>query len=202
MLFKILFSIFLFTILFSPHSGLAQDQSFTLYGQVAYVDDGRPPDAFAYYPPPVPPPTLEPSSSSSGGYFPPPLNPPPVPPPFNPPPVPPASICGNGSLEIPEQCDDGNPYAGDGCSSYCTIETPPPPPNPPTDPPPPYTPPSNYPPPVSPPSSGLPFNWDNMPPSCYTCAHSAANYSACSLCGHEMCVLGYSFACYAGDPYF
>jgi cysteine-rich repeat protein len=30
--------------------------------------------------------------------------------------------CGNGSLETPEECDDGNMAAGDGCSATCTLE--------------------------------------------------------------------------------
>lgn len=30
--------------------------------------------------------------------------------------------CGNGIVEAPEQCDDGNTSSGDGCSSFCTIE--------------------------------------------------------------------------------
>lgn len=33
--------------------------------------------------------------------------------------------CGNGTLETPEQCDDGNKTAGDGCSATCTLEAPP-----------------------------------------------------------------------------
>jgi cysteine-rich repeat protein len=32
--------------------------------------------------------------------------------------------CGNGVLESPEECDDGNTTSGDGCSSFCTIEEP------------------------------------------------------------------------------
>lgn len=31
--------------------------------------------------------------------------------------------CGNGRVELDEQCDDGNTIAGDGCSPSCTIET-------------------------------------------------------------------------------
>ena len=31
--------------------------------------------------------------------------------------------CGDGVIEAPEQCDDGNTAAGDGCSSACTAET-------------------------------------------------------------------------------
>lgn len=30
--------------------------------------------------------------------------------------------CGNGVIEAPEQCDDGNTASGDGCSSLCTLE--------------------------------------------------------------------------------
>ena len=30
--------------------------------------------------------------------------------------------CGNGLLEAPERCDDGNGMSGDGCSSACAIE--------------------------------------------------------------------------------
>jgi cysteine-rich repeat protein len=33
-------------------------------------------------------------------------------------------ICGNGTLNAPEQCDDANTAAGDGCSATCTIEGP------------------------------------------------------------------------------
>ncbi|MBX3156199.1 MAG: DUF4215 domain-containing protein [Deltaproteobacteria bacterium] len=35
----------------------------------------------------------------------------------------PKAVCGNGQLESPEQCDDGNTADGDGCSSTCTTET-------------------------------------------------------------------------------
>lgn len=31
-------------------------------------------------------------------------------------------LCGNGTVEPPEQCDDGNTASGDGCSSFCTLE--------------------------------------------------------------------------------
>ena len=31
-------------------------------------------------------------------------------------------FCGNGILEAPEECDDGNIFDGDGCSSTCTLE--------------------------------------------------------------------------------
>ena len=30
--------------------------------------------------------------------------------------------CGNGLLDVVEQCDDGNREGGDGCSRDCTIE--------------------------------------------------------------------------------
>ena len=30
--------------------------------------------------------------------------------------------CGNGSVDVGETCDDGNPKSGDGCSSACAIE--------------------------------------------------------------------------------
>jgi cysteine-rich repeat protein len=33
-------------------------------------------------------------------------------------------VCGNGTLEPPEECDDSNTVDLDGCSSRCTIETP------------------------------------------------------------------------------
>jgi TonB family protein len=42
--------------------------------------------------------------------------------------APPADpVCGNGSVEAGEQCDDGNTADGDGCSSTCRIEVRPPP---------------------------------------------------------------------------
>ncbi len=44
--------------------------------------------------------------------------------------------CGNGTLEMGEQCDDGNVLAGDGCGSHCMIEAEPevePPPSPPAE---------------------------------------------------------------------
>ena len=34
----------------------------------------------------------------------------------------PSSICGNGSVEAPEQCDDSNSVSGDGCSATCATE--------------------------------------------------------------------------------
>ncbi len=34
----------------------------------------------------------------------------------------PATGCGSGQIEVGEDCDDGNPFDGDGCSSTCTIE--------------------------------------------------------------------------------
>jgi cysteine-rich repeat protein len=30
-------------------------------------------------------------------------------------------VCGNGTLETPEQCDDGNAVSGDGCSAACEL---------------------------------------------------------------------------------
>ena len=33
------------------------------------------------------------------------------------------SVCGNGALELGEQCDDGNPESGDGCSAECQTES-------------------------------------------------------------------------------
>lgn len=38
--------------------------------------------------------------------------------------VPGHSLCGNGILESGEFCDDGNTWAGDGCSESCVAETP------------------------------------------------------------------------------
>lgn len=35
-----------------------------------------------------------------------------------------ATKCGDGVAQYPEQCDDGNTSAGDGCSSACQLETP------------------------------------------------------------------------------
>jgi len=32
------------------------------------------------------------------------------------------AVCGNGSAEAPEQCDDGNLLDGDGCSAACSLE--------------------------------------------------------------------------------
>ena len=34
----------------------------------------------------------------------------------------PAGFCGNGVLDVPEGCDDGNTTAGDGCSDVCLLE--------------------------------------------------------------------------------
>jgi cysteine-rich repeat protein len=39
--------------------------------------------------------------------------------------TPPAPVCGNGTKEGSEECDDGNTTAGDLCSATCTIEVPP-----------------------------------------------------------------------------
>jgi len=38
-----------------------------------------------------------------------------------------APVCGNGSIEAGEQCDDGNTTSGDGCSATCKTEVKPPP---------------------------------------------------------------------------
>lgn len=38
-----------------------------------------------------------------------------------------APVCGDGSRDTTEQCDDGNTRSGDGCSATCQIEVPPPP---------------------------------------------------------------------------
>lgn len=43
-------------------------------------------------------------------------------------PTPRAPVCGDGSLDAGEQCDDGNTLDGDGCSSTCRIEAKPQPP--------------------------------------------------------------------------
>lgn len=34
------------------------------------------------------------------------------------------SSCGDGILAPPEECDDGNPFSGDGCSAFCLLEPP------------------------------------------------------------------------------
>lgn len=39
-----------------------------------------------------------------------------------PPPPPPPIICGNGTIDTGETCDDGNTASGDGCSSSCQTE--------------------------------------------------------------------------------
>jgi cysteine-rich repeat protein len=31
-------------------------------------------------------------------------------------------VCGNGLIEVPEECDDRNTVSGDGCSSKCKVE--------------------------------------------------------------------------------
>ena len=38
------------------------------------------------------------------------------------PPTAPLSLCGNGTLDLGEKCDDGNNIGGDGCSATCKIE--------------------------------------------------------------------------------
>ncbi|MGZ3419852.1 MAG: DUF4215 domain-containing protein [Polyangiales bacterium] len=35
----------------------------------------------------------------------------------------PATVCGNGTLESGEECDDGNVVTGDGCSPMCKVES-------------------------------------------------------------------------------
>ncbi len=40
-----------------------------------------------------------------------------------PPPPPPTAVCGNGTVESGETCDDGNTVAGDGCDASCQTET-------------------------------------------------------------------------------
>ncbi|MGE3340409.1 MAG: DUF4215 domain-containing protein [Candidatus Altimarinota bacterium] len=37
--------------------------------------------------------------------------------------APAAPVCGNGIVESPEQCDDGNLFSGDGCSTLCLLES-------------------------------------------------------------------------------
>src|SRR5688572_7104011 len=32
------------------------------------------------------------------------------------------AICGNGSIELPEVCDDGNQFSGDGCNGACSSD--------------------------------------------------------------------------------
>ena len=36
----------------------------------------------------------------------------------------PSPVCGNGTVEAGEQCDDGNTTGGDGCSATCASEAP------------------------------------------------------------------------------
>lgn len=38
-------------------------------------------------------------------------------------PAPLASLCGNGMVDPPENCDDGGTASGDGCSDVCQVET-------------------------------------------------------------------------------
>jgi cysteine-rich repeat protein len=35
----------------------------------------------------------------------------------------PAAVCANGTVEVGEQCDDGNTNNGDGCDSICMLES-------------------------------------------------------------------------------
>lgn len=49
--------------------------------------------------------------------------------PTEPPPTPtptatPSGVCGNGTVDDTEECDDGNVFGGDGCAANCTLETP------------------------------------------------------------------------------
>jgi cysteine-rich repeat protein len=37
-------------------------------------------------------------------------------------PPPGGAVCGDGILDVGEECDDGNTVSGDGCSSVCVIE--------------------------------------------------------------------------------
>src|SRR5262249_35967116 len=39
-------------------------------------------------------------------------------------PPPDEGVCGDGSVDPGEQCDDGNTISGDGCSATCQTETP------------------------------------------------------------------------------
>ena len=34
----------------------------------------------------------------------------------------PVIVCGNGDLELGEECDDGNTTSGDGCNTWCHVE--------------------------------------------------------------------------------
>lgn len=43
--------------------------------------------------------------------------------PSNPTPIQTTPVCGNGTVESGEECDDGNTKNGDGCSSSCKTET-------------------------------------------------------------------------------
>jgi cysteine-rich repeat protein len=73
--------------------------------------------------------------------------------------------CGNGRVEFPEECDDGNEQSGDGCTRECAREdkTPPSPP-PPSSPPPPGSPPNSPPPPWTPPPPPPPLASPALPP--------------------------------------
>ena len=33
-----------------------------------------------------------------------------------------AETCGDGVITGLQECDDGNPFSGDGCSEFCTLE--------------------------------------------------------------------------------
>jgi cysteine-rich repeat protein len=34
-----------------------------------------------------------------------------------------AQLCGDGTMESDEECDDGNTFGGDGCAANCTAES-------------------------------------------------------------------------------
>ena len=36
--------------------------------------------------------------------------------------APPVAVCGDGTIEAPEACDDGNNFSGDGCIFDCSKE--------------------------------------------------------------------------------
>ncbi len=85
-------------------------------------------------------------------------------------------LCGNGTLEPGEDCDDGNTVTDDGCSSLCL---------------------GTQPPPVSPPPSttcgNLVYVWPGGTTGPYTCG--------ADLCAGFRCVVGNTIspACYAAD---
>ena len=85
-------------------------------------------------------------------------------------------LCGNGTLEPGEECDDNNTVPDDGCSSLCLGTQPPPS--------------------VAPPSTtcgNLVYAWPNGTTSPYTCGND--------LCAAYRCVVGNTIspACYTAD---